>query len=118
MRQFYGLKSKVMFTVPKNVKNEALYAFKLKKIGFKGGQETGWKRARQLAFSRKIPIEDVKYMKAWFARHVYASYPSYKKWVAAKKPLNDKYWHNKRGIISWLIWGGNSGYKWANKLIK
>lgn len=111
--QYYGKRSKVMVKVPQNVKNVALYSFKLKKLGFGGGLETGWKRAKQLSSRESIPIEDLKYMRAWFARHIYASYPSYKKWKKAGRP-KDSPWHRKHGIISWLIWSGDAGFKWVN----
>lgn len=111
--QYYGKKSSVMVKVPENVKKVALYSFKLKRLGFKGGLETGWKRAKQLATKESIPIEDVKYMRAWFARHLYTSYPTYKKWINAGRP-KDSSWHNKNGIISWLIWSGDAAFKWVN----
>lgn len=111
--QYYGKRSSIMVKVPDAVKRTALYAFKLKKLGFKGGKETGWKRAKQLATKDEIPIEDVKYMRAWFARHIYTSYPTYKKWIKAGRP-KDSSWHNKNGIISWLIWSGDSAFKWVN----
>ena len=111
--QYYGRRSKVMVKVPSNVKNVALYSFKLKKMGFGGGLETGWKRAKQLATNDSIPIEDLKYMRAWFARHLYASYPSYKQWKKAGRPKDAK-WHRKHGIISWLIWAGDAAFKWVN----
>jgi hypothetical protein len=112
-KQFYGKTSKIMIKIPINVKKTALYSFELKKLGFGGGLETGWKRAKQLSTEKYIPIEDLKYMKAWFARHIHASYPSYKKWKDEKSPL-DKKWHKKHGIISWLIWGGDPALKWVN----
>lgn len=112
--QFYGKKSDIMIPVPENVKKVALYSYKLKDLGFGGGIETGWKRARQLSTQKSIPIEDLRYMRNWFARHIYASYPSYKMWKKADKPLNDKKWHSKHGIISWYIWGGNAAFKWVN----
>lgn len=111
--QYYGKRSSIMVKVPENVKKTALYAFKLKKLGFRGGHETGWKRAKQLATKSSIPIEDVKYMRAWFARHIYASYPTYKKWKKAGRP-KDSQWHNKHGVISWLIWSGDAAFKWVN----
>ncbi len=111
--QYYGKRSSVMIPVPTNVKKTALYSFKLKKLGFKGGVETGWKRAKQLATKESIPIEDLKYMRAWFARHIITSYPTYKKWKLAGRP-KDSSWHNRRGIISWLIWSGDAGFKWVN----
>jgi len=111
--QYYGKRSSIMVKVPENVKKTALYAFKLKKLGFQGGHETGWKRAKQLATKDEIPIEDLKYMRAWFARHIYASYPTYKKWKNAGRP-KDSQWHNKHGVVSWLIWGADSAFKWVN----
>lgn len=111
--QYYGKRSSVMVSVPENVKKAALYSFKLKKVGFKGGLETGWKRAKQLSTQSEIPIQDLKYMRAWYARHLYASYPSYKAWKNAGMPRTPE-WFNKHGIISWLIWGGSPGFKWVN----
>jgi len=111
--QYYGKQSKVMVKVPENVKKTALYSFKLKKLGFGGGLETGWKRAKQLATKESISIQDLRYMRAWFARHIYTSYPTYKKWAKAGRPKT-KEWHSKHGIVSWLIWGADAGFKWVN----
>jgi hypothetical protein len=102
-----------MVKVPSSVKQWAIYSFKLKNMGFKGGIETGWKRAKQLATKEKIPIEDVRYMHAWFSRHIYTSYPSFKKWKDAGRPKT-KEWHKKHGIIAWLIWGGDAALRWIN----
>lgn len=111
--QYYGKKSSVMIKVPEKVKQTALYSFKLKKLGFGGGLETGWKRAKQLSTRPSISIQDLKYMRAWFARHLYASYPSFKQWKQHGRPKTSE-WHHKHGIISWLIWGGDAAFKWVN----
>jgi hypothetical protein len=111
--QFKGTLSKIMVKVPINVKKTALYSYKLKDMGFKGGIETGNKRAKQLSTKSEIPIEDLKFMKAWFARHMYASYPSYKKWQDAGRP-KDKEWYKKHGILAWVLWSGDAGFKWVN----
>jgi hypothetical protein len=111
--QYYGKRSTTMIKVPDNVKKVALYSFKLKKLGFKGGLETGWKRAKQLSTKNEIPIQDLKYMRAWFARHIITSYPTYKKWIKAGRPKTSE-WFNRRGIIAWLIWGGNAAFNWVN----
>ena len=102
-----------MIKVPEEVRRETNEAFALKKLGFKGGLETGWKRAKQLTTKNSIPIQDLRYMRNWYARHVYTSYPGYKKWKDYGKPKDSK-WHSKRSIISWIIWGGNSGRKFVN----
>jgi hypothetical protein len=111
--QYKGTRSTVMVKVPTNVRRWAAYAFKLRKLGFRGATETGWKRARQLATRDSIPIEDVRYMHAWFSRHVYTSYPGFKKWMDAGRP-KDKKWHNKRSVIAIVTWGGPAGLRWVN----
>jgi hypothetical protein len=111
--QYYGKRSTTMISVPENVKKVALYSYKIKKIGFRGGLETGWKRAKQLSTKSSISIQDLKYMRAWFARHIITSYPTYKRWIKAGRP-KDSSWHNKRGIIAWLIWGGDPAFRWVN----
>ena len=111
--QFYGKRSSVMVPIPKNVKRWAEKAFKLKRLGFTGALETGWKRAKQLANNDAIPIEDLRYMRNWYARHRYTSYPGFKDWIDAGKPL-DKSWHNKHAILSWVTWGADAGFKWVN----
>lgn len=112
-KQFYGKKSSVNVKIPKNVKKWAQYAFYLKKLGFQGALETGWRRAKQLANNDFIPIEDLRYMRNWYARHIYTSYPGFKQWIDAGKPM-DSSWHNKRAIQSWVTWGANPGFKWVN----
>lgn len=114
-KQYYGKQKKSLFLikVPENVRKTALYSLKLKKMGFKGGQETGLKRAKQLATETYIPIEDLRYIRAWLVRHTFTSYPSYKKWLNAGRP-KDKQWHNKHGILAWLLWSGDSAKKWVN----
>lgn len=111
--QYRGRRSSVMVKVPENVKKWAMYAFKLKKFGFQGAKETGWRRAKQLATKELIPIEDLRYMRNWFARHIITSYPGFKKWNLLGRP-KDKSWHNKRAIISWVTWGSNAGFRWVN----
>jgi hypothetical protein len=111
--QYYGKRSSIMVKVPVNVKKWAKYAFVLKKLGFKGATKTGWLRAKQLANKDYIPIEDFRYMRNWYARHRYTSYPGYKEWVDNGKP-KDSSWFNKHAILSWITWGGNPGFKWVN----
>lgn len=119
--------------VPKPVKLTARLAIALADVGFKGGIETGHRRARQLARCTYIPEEDARTMRAWFARHKHASYPKYKMaedtWLgpllrsvlrgrrtprqAAKKAsdlsLAMSQW---RGAIAWLLWGGDAALRW------
>ena len=112
--QYHGKKSEyMMIKVPSDVKKWAKYAFKLKDLGFEGAVETGWKRAKQLATQQEISLEDLRYMRNWYARHIYTSYPTFKEWIKAGRPKT-KEWHDKRGIQAWITWGANPGFKWVN----
>lgn len=115
--QFDGRRRAVMVPVPAAVARAAERAFVLRdQYGFQGGTSTGWKRARQLRDSAEISVMDLRYMRAWFARHKYTSLPSYLQWKRAGSPVNDPYWHRKRGIIAWLIWGGDPGHNWVESV--
>mgnify|MGYP000228617821 CR=1 FL=1 len=117
--QYYGKKSSVMVKVPKAVKKEAIASFNLITAGFKSKAmehtATGYKRAVQLSTQDLIPIQDLIFMRNWFARHKFASYPSYLEWEQAGKPMDNPYFFNKRGIYAWVCWGGNAAYKWVNE---
>jgi hypothetical protein len=113
--QYHGRKSDVMFDIPKGVKVAADRAFKMMEKGFKGGHETGWKRAQQLTLKNEISIQDLRYIRNWFARHFYTSYPAYKEWKKAGKPMEDPKFHRKRGIIAWELWGGDAALRWVNR---
>ena len=108
--QFHGKTSVIMVKVPKAVSKTAASAFTLRDEGFVGATETGWKRAKQLHETGSISIEDVRFMRNWYARHVFTSYPGYKAWVDNKRPP----WYKKRAILSWITWGGDAGLKWVN----
>jgi hypothetical protein len=82
-------------------------------MGFEGATETGWKRAKQLATKEYIPIQDLRYMRNWFARHIITSYPGFKQWLDAGRP-KDKKWQKRHAILSWITWGGDPALKWVN----
>lgn len=111
--QFHGRKSDVMVKVPKQVARCAASAFRLRALGFRGGTNTGWKRAAQLSSQDEISIHDLRFIRNWYARHVFASYPGYRAWEEAGEPLTAD-WHAKNSILSWLIWGGDPGLAWVN----
>jgi hypothetical protein len=116
MKQFFGRNkdSIKLIKVPVNVKKEAEKAFYLRDLGFKGAVETGWKRAKQLSTQNFIPIEDLRFMRNWYARHIYTSYPGYKKWKESGSKTSKEN-HKIRSVNSWLTWGGNSGLDFVNK---
>ena len=99
----------VKIKIPQTVKKTAIKAFQLKEIGYEGATETGWKRASQLVNDDFIPIQDLRTMRNWYARHIFTSYPGYKKWVDEGRKFT-----RSHAPISWLTWGGDAGFKWVN----
>lgn len=99
--------------IPEKIRKNAFYAFKLKELGFNGGNVVGWNIAEQLVTKNYISIDDMRYMRNWFSRHVKITYPIYKKWSDLGRPKDSK-WHTKNSIIVWLIWGGNPAFNWIN----
>jgi hypothetical protein len=71
----------------------------------KGGTLVGIMRARDLANGKKIPITTILRMASFFARHQ----------GNQNKDPDEKY---DRGQISWLLWGGDPGRKWAESIIE
>lgn len=106
-----------MFRIPEKVKSDARLGLKMISFGFKGGTETGWKRATQLARSKSIDAASLAAMRSWFARHGPdaanggTSYPGYCKWIQDGSPLS-KGFSQYRGAVAWLIWGGDAAYRW------
>jgi hypothetical protein len=103
-----------MLKIPKTVAREAAMGNKMIANGYQGGTQTGWNRGEQLANDKTISVENLKVIRAWFARHVYTSRPGYLKWKKDGSPTNmipgmkSKY----RGAVAYLIWGGQSAYDW------
>lgn len=86
------------------------------KAGGKGGLDTseaksegigsGVQRAVNLKNRDKMSPDTVRRMKAFFDRH-----QKNKSIKSGKKPWED------RGYVAWLLWGGDPGYSWANKVV-
>ncbi len=73
----------------------------------KQGIGSGVARAVSLKNRQTLSPATVRRMKAFFDRHA-----GNEKVEAGKKPSED------RGKISWLLWGGNPGRSWANKVCR
>jgi len=104
-----------LLPVPPAVQSAAKLAFALKKLGFRGATETGWKRARKLANGTGANENDLRTMRAWFARHKISSLPTYESWVKAGKPRTAD-WFNRRGVIAILCWGGPAAMRWVESV--
>lgn len=87
-----------------------------KRAGGKGGLDvkqasaqgigSGVQRATNLKNRDAISADTVRRMKAFFDRHA-----KNKDVAAGKEPWED------RGHVAWLLWGGDPGRKWANKIV-
>lgn len=112
------------YRVPESVKSEARKGLQLRKSGFLGGTDTGWRRARQLIECESVSYQTIKIMKAWFARHGPdaknggTSYPGYRKWVSQGKPATPTNQNKSsfRGAVAWLIWGGTPAMDWVKSI--
>ena len=64
-------------------------------------------RAVNLKNRDKLSPKTVRRMKAFFDRH-----QKNKKIDKGKKP------HEDRGYVAHKLWGGDSGYRWAKKIVR
>lgn len=97
---------KANYEIPKSVKESAQKGLDLRKEFKRGGTEIGLNRARQLINKTKISKVTLNKMKSYFARHKIDK--------NAKDFGNEK--HPSNGYIAWLLWGGDEGESWINKL--
>jgi hypothetical protein len=62
------------------------------------GIGSGVVRAQTLASGKSIPLETVKRMRSFFARH-------------------EKNKHGPNGKVAWALWGGDAGKRWADSIV-
>jgi len=100
------------FSPPSSVRSAARRGLELRKRHGKGGLTTqeagkqgigsGVARAGDLAGGSKISYATIKRMSAFFSRH----------------EKNKSGGEDDAGYIAWLLWGGDAGRAWANRIIK
>ena len=92
---------------PKDVQEAAQRAVRWIEDGKagKGFTDVGRDRAHQLAGGEEVSDEDVKKMKAYFARH------SVDKDATGFQRGDDGY--PSPGRVAWDAWGGDAGERWA-----
>ncbi|MEM9214062.1 MAG: phage portal protein [Cyanobacteria bacterium P01_F01_bin.150] len=93
------------FTPPQAVQRAAQRGLDLRSEHGRGGTEVGIARARDLSNGKSIPIQTIARMVSFFARH-----EGNKKGKDWNKPSNGK--------IAWLLWGGDPGKAWVNRIWK
>lgn len=96
------------FVAPQSVRSNARRGLELRKKHGRGGTAVGVARARDIANGSALSLSTIKRMNSFFARHEVDK--KGKDWNNASKPSNGK--------IAWLLWGGDSGWAWAKKIIR
>lgn len=95
------------FTPPSGVREEAARGLAWRGEYGRGGTAVGVARARDLSNGTNISPDTAKRMKAYFDRHA-GDYEL----DAGKAPKEDK------GYVAGLLWGGEAGKSWANKVAR
>lgn len=96
------------FTPPKGVREAAKRGLEVRESkppSQRGGTAVGVARARDLSNGRKISPETARRMKAYFDRHE----------VDKKGETWDE---QGKGWQAWMLWGGDPGKAWSNKLVR
>jgi len=94
------------FKPPQNVAKAAALGLRYREEHGRGGTEVGVARARDLSNRRNVSPETIGRMVSYFARHEVDKQG--KGWADASDP--------SAGYIAWLLWGGDAGQRWANKV--
>lgn len=100
------------FAPPSAVRSAARRGLELRRKHGKGGLSTqeagkqgigsGVARATSLANGKSVSYETIKQMAAFFSRH-------------AKNASGGE---DDAGYIAWMLWGGDSGRSWANRIVR
>jgi site-specific DNA-cytosine methylase/site-specific DNA-adenine methylase len=97
-----------VFSPPRDVRNAAALGLKLRREFKRGGTTVGVARARDLSTGRSISLTTIARMVSFFARH------------GGQVDRRDPQWENEKNPsaqwIAWLLWGGDPGRKWADKI--
>ncbi len=91
---------------PQAVAREAEKGLELRAKFKKGGTSIGVARARDLKNQRNMSADTIKRMVSYFARHQVDK-------RAANFGNDDD---PSAGYIAWLLWGGDAGKDWCEKL--
>lgn len=96
----------ISFVPPASVRDQAAEGLELVAAGHRGGTDIGYGRAVQLATMPFVYPRDVYRMKDYFARHA----------VDLRSPAARR-GEITPGVIAHLIWGGDPGREWAERVV-
>lgn len=88
---------------PQKVMANAKAGLELRSKYKRGGTPVGIARARDLASGKSIPVSTLRRMNRFFIRH---------------EKNKDTSPEEGNGKIAWLLWGGDSGWRWAKGILK
>jgi hypothetical protein len=71
----------------------------------RAGTPVGLARASQLANRRPVSVETLRRMRSYFARH-------------AVDKEGEGWGRDSKGYQAWLMWGGDPGRAWANRILR
>lgn len=97
------------FTPPKGVQEAAELGLALRREHGRGGTAVGVARARDLSNGTKVSPDTIRRMVSYFQRHA----------IDMDVPKNTNRSDPEypgAGRIAWLLWGGDPGERWANKV--
>jgi hypothetical protein len=99
---------KINFVAPEAARTAAQQGLDYRKEFGRGGTPVGIARARDLANGKQLSPDTMKRMKAFFDRH--QQNRNSEKRESDGGPTN--------GWIAWLLWGGDAGRTWAEKVVR
>jgi len=91
--------------------DEAARGLEMRREYGRGGTEVGVARARDISNGKNLSIETIKRMYSFFSRHEKAT-----KGGKGYKSGDEGY--PSKGKIAWLLWGGDAGFKWAERKVQ
>lgn len=100
------MKKKVSLKPPSSVAKAAELGLELRRKFGRGGTVVGIARARDLKNRRNLSPDTIMRMVSYFARHE----------VDKRAPGFGEVDTPTNGYIAWLLWGGDAGKKWAEKM--
>ena len=93
------------YAPPDGVRAQAKRGLALRSEFGRGGTSVGIARARDLSNGKRMSRDTIMRMASFFARHAVDKRPD---WGNPSNPSN--------GYIAHLLWGGDAGKSWANKI--
>jgi hypothetical protein len=97
------------FTPTKAMREEAQRGLDWRKEFGRGGTEIGIARARDISNGKNLPLDTVKRMSSFFARH------EVDKKGQGFNQGEEGYPSN--GRIAWALWGGDAGQTWSTSIV-